>query len=213
MIELQIQARETKGQPDTLRDAGVLPGVIYGHKEAAQPIQMDRAVFEKLWKKAGETTIIKLMGVGESKDSLIHEVEVHPVTGVPHHVDFYVLEKGKKIQIGVPISFIGTTDAEKVGGILVKVLHEIEIEVAPAELPQHLDVDVSGLHNIGDHIKVGDVKLPPSATLITDPEELVVSITEQKIVEEMPTKPPTDEEVAAAEAAAAPAEETESKEE
>ena len=89
---------------------------------------------------------------------------------------------------------------------MVKVLHKIEIKVAPAELPQHLTVDVSKLEKIGDHITVSQVQLPPSAELITDPEELVVSITEQKIVEVEETKPPTDEELAAQAAAVAPAE-------
>ena len=125
---------------------------------------------------------------------------VHPITGLPEHVDFYVLEKGKKIEIAVPIEFVGVSDAEKVGGIVVKVLHEIEIEVPPADLPQHLTVDISSLQNIGDHITVSQVAIPASATYLTDPEETVVSITEQKIVEDMPTTPPTEEEVAAQEA-------------
>lgn len=197
MITLDIETRESTVAADDIRAAGKVPGVFYGPKETATPISIDAAVFKKLWRDAGETTIISLRGVGDTKDSLIKEVTVHPITGLPEHVDFYVLEKGKKIEIAVPIEFVGTSDAEKVGGIVVKVLHEIEIEVSPADLPQHLTVDISSLQNIGDHITVSQVAIPASATYITDPEETVVSITEQKIVEDMPTTPPTEEEAAA----------------
>jgi len=206
MISLAITKREAKGSSNALRKGGVLPAVFYGPKEESTPIEIPLAAFERVWRESGETTIITLTGVGEPKEVLIQDVAQHPVTGIPLHADFYVLEKGKKIEISVPIEFEGVAPAEKEGGVVVKVLHEIEIKVAPAELPQHLTVDISALQAIGDHITVSQVKLPPSAELMTDPEEIVVSITEQKIVEEMPTKPPTDEELAAAAGAAAPAE-------
>ena len=102
------------------------------------------------------------------------------------HADFYVLEKGKKIEISVPLEFVGEAPAEKMGHILVKALHEIEIEVAPAELPRNLEVDISKLVEVGDHITAADIKLPASATLVTNGEDIVVSVTafqEEKIEE------------------------------
>lgn len=206
-MNLAIKARKGDEKVDDIRAAGGLPAVFYGPKEASTPITLDAAVFTKMWRDAGETTILSLEGVGEAKDVLIHDVTVHPVTGVPQHVDFYVLEKGKKIQISVPIEFVGVAPAEKEGGVTVKVLHEIEIEVEPKELPQHLTVDLSKLEHIGDHITVSQVPVPPSATFITDADEIVVSVTEQHIEESMPTTPPTDEEVAAQAAAGAAKEE------
>ncbi len=194
---LTLVITERTGDAGALRARGVLPAVFYGPKETSTSIAIPLPAFEKLWKEAGETTIVSLTGVGEPKEVLIQDVDVHPVTGTPRHVDFYVLEKGKKIEIAVPIEFEGIAPAEKEGGVVVKVLHEIEIRVAPAELPQHLTVDISSLVNIGDHITVSQVKIPPSAEFITDPEETVVTISEQKIVEEEATKPPTDEELAA----------------
>ncbi|MBI4068299.1 50S ribosomal protein L25 [Candidatus Kaiserbacteria bacterium] len=206
MISLPVTKRDGKQTADALRKSGVMPAVFYGPKETSTAITIPLPAFERLWRESGETTIITLTGVGEPKEVLIQDVAEHPVTGTPLHADFYVLEKGKKIEIAVPIEFEGIAPAEKEGGVVVKVLHEIEIKVTPAELPQHLTVDVSKLEKIGDHITVAQVKLPLSAELITDPEELVVSITEQKIVEEEETKPPTDEELAAQAAAATPAE-------
>lgn len=209
MLALAVTKRDKKQGADILRKKGILPAVFYGPKEESTPIAIPLPAFERLFKEAGETTIISLTGVGEPKEVLIQDVDIHPVTGAPRHVDFYVLEKGKKIEIAVPVEFVGIAPAEKEGGVVVKVLHEIEIKVAPAELPQHLTVDLSALMAIGDHISVSQVPLPPSAELITDPHETVVSITEQKVVEEEETKPPTDEELAAQAAiaeGAAPAE-------
>lgn len=202
-MKLSITARGQGEKLDTIREKGGLPAVFYGPKETAMPITLDAAIFSKMWRDAGETTILSLEGVGEPKDVLIHEVDVHPVTGAPRHVDFYVLEKGKKIEIAVPIEFEGVAPAEKEGAVIVKVLHEIEIEVEPKELPQHLVVNLEALVHLGDHISAADVALPPSATLITDPEEIIVSATEQHIEENMPTTPPTEEEAAAAAAPAA----------
>lgn len=221
MLELEIKSRDSKESNESLRAAGAMPAVFYGPKEDSTPIAINTQVFERLFKQAGETTIIKLKGVGDEKDTLIHDVQLHPVTDKPLHADFYVLEKGKKIEIKIPLEFVGSAPAEKSGHILVKALHEVEIEVLPAELPQHLDVDISKLENVGDHITAKEIKLPPSAELKTDAEEIVASVTafvEEKIEETTEVKlaeVPGDAEKAAAAVAegAAPAAEAPKKEE
>ena len=143
-------------------------------------ISIDAAEFDKVWKEAGETTIVSLEGVGEDKEVLIHQVDVHPVKGTTQHVDFYAIERGKLLEVSVPIEFEGEAPAEKVGGVVVKVLHEIDIKVRPSELPQHFTINLDKLENIGDQILVSDIKLPESAELQIDADEVVVSITEAK---------------------------------
>lgn len=202
MLELTIQERGGESS-EILRAKGVLPAVLYGPKEAATPIAIDQKAFERLFKEAGETTIIKLKGVGDEKDSLIHDVQRHPVTDTPLHADFYVIEKGKKVTLNIPLEFIGSAPAEKLGHIIVKALHEVEIEVAPAELPQHLEVDLSKLENVGDHITASQIPLPPSAELKINPEEIIVSIT--AFVEEKIETPAPAEGGTPAEGGAAPA--------
>lgn len=179
MLALEIQSRE-EGPVDALRKQGVVPAVLYGPKEKATPIAINGQKLEHVWKEAGETTIVTLKGVGEDKDTLIHDAQFHPVTGKLLHVDFYVLEKGKKVKIGVPLEFAGTAPAEKSGHIVVKALHQVEIEVAPQELPHALSVDLSKLQNVGDRVLARDIKLPPSAALITLSEEIVASVKEFK---------------------------------
>ena len=178
MLALEIKRREAKESTETLRKRGVMPGVLYGPKEKSTAIAIDALKFDRLWREAGETTVVTLKGIGDAKETLIHDVQFHPVTSVPLHVDFYVLEKGKKIKIKVPLTFTGVAPAEKAGHIVVKTLHEVEIEVAPAELPHNLPVDISALSNVGERITAGQIKLPTSATLLTHASEIVASVTE-----------------------------------
>ncbi|MBM3261562.1 50S ribosomal protein L25 [Candidatus Kaiserbacteria bacterium] len=205
MLALEVQIRDPKVTSDQLRGQGIVPAVMYGHKEPAQSIAINAGVLEGVWRDAGETTVITLKGLKDDKETLIRDVQVHPVTGKILHMDFYVLEKGKKIEIAVPLHFVGEAPAEKAGHVLAKALHEIEIEVAPAHLPHSLDVDISSLSEVGDHITAAQIKLPESAALVTDSEEIVVSVTEQE-EEAVEATPAT--EAPAVEGAAAPAAET-----
>jgi large subunit ribosomal protein L25 len=180
MLTLSVQERKNDHSNETLREKGLVPAVFYGPKQGSTSIAIDSMKLARVWKEAGETTLVKLTGAGEEIDTLIHEVQVHPVTGQLLHADFYVLEKGKKVTIKVPLEFVGVAPAEKLGGIAVKALHEVEIEVAPAELPHHLEIDMTKLDTVGAHITAKDIKLPPSAELKTGAEEIVVSIVEFK---------------------------------
>ncbi|MDO8481772.1 MAG: 50S ribosomal protein L25 [bacterium] len=207
MLAIEVEPRKIKESLDTLRKRGAMPAVFYGPKEAATPVAIDALKFERVWREAGETTVVALKGIGSEKEVLIHDVQFHPVTSSLLHADFYVLEKGKKIRIKVPLKFINSAPAEKAGHILVKALHEIEIEVAPAELPHDLPVDVSVLANVGDHIAAEQIPLPPSAILITHKGEIVASISEfreEKVATPEPT-PAVEGAVPPAEGATQPA--------
>lgn len=200
IVTLEVEKRDSKESGAELRQKGVVPAVFYGPKEEATPIAINGRRLASVWKEAGETTIITLQGAGEDKDTLIKDVQVDPVTGSLVHVDFYVLEKGKKITINIPLEFVGEAPAEKAGHVISKALHEIEIEVEPKELPQHLEVDLTRLAGVGDHITAADIKLPASATLLTGPEEIVASVTEH--IEEKEEAPAPAAEGEAAEGAA-----------
>ena len=179
MLTLEVTQRVDESA-EALRKGGAVPAVFYGPKEKATSIAIDARRLQHVWKEAGETTIVTLKGVGEDKDTLIHDAQFHPVTGELLHVDFLVLEKGKKVKIKVPLEFKGVAPAEKAGHIVVKTLHEVEIEVAPQELPHGLVVDLSKLANVGDHIVARDIALPPSASLVASAEEIVASVKEFK---------------------------------
>jgi large subunit ribosomal protein L25 len=170
-----------------LRTLGKIPAVFYGRKESSTPIAILEKDFQKIWSSAGESTVISLHGVDKDIDALIHDVQLHPVTDRPIHADFYVIEKDRKIEVPVPLEFIGEAPAEKAGLVLVKVMHEIEVESLPSNLPQHIGVDLTVLIDAESQILVKDLKLPEGVKASADPEEVVVSVTEAR--EEEPETP------------------------
>ena len=189
MLTLEVSKREG-GSLNSLRKSGKLPAVLYGRHEASTPIVVDGKIFEKVFRSAGESAVITLSGLGDAKQALIHDVSVDPVSGHPIHADFYIIEKGQKVTVPVPLSFVGVSAAVKdLGGILVKVMHEIEIEVDPTELPHEIEVDISALITLDSQIAVKDLKFPPSAKIDVDVEEVVALISIAKDEPEEPSAP------------------------
>lgn len=179
-VSLTVSAREKGAKTD--RTAQVL-GVVYGPKQESTPLAIERATFEKLYKEAGESTIISLEGLGEPMEVLIHDMDVDPVRGTVRHVDFYAIERGKEITVDVPLEFVGTAPAEEKDGVLTKVLHEVEVTCRPSKLPQQIEVDVSVMTELDEPIKVKDLVLPEGVKLENEPEEvvaIVVPVEEEK---------------------------------
>lgn len=170
--------------------AGTIPAVFYGPKQVSTPVTISSVDFLKIWRKAGESSIIILKTDSEEHEALIHDVDVHPVTGVPRHADFYVIEKGKKLTLKVPFIYEGTSPAVKdLGGILVKVLHEVEIEALPKDLPHDIKVDISLLKELNSTITAKDLALPKGVELKTQPDEVVaaIDVAKDEPIEEAPT--------------------------
>jgi large subunit ribosomal protein L25 len=189
MLSLTVEKRESAQKLEAIRASGKMPAVFYGPKEASTSVSVDAKEFGKIWKKAGESSVIILKDdKGNEHESLIHEVDVHPLTGEPRHADFYVIEKGKKVEVSVPLVFAGVAPAVKdKGGILVKVHRQIEIEAAPRDLPHDISVDISTLVEFSDVVKAKDLVLPKGVELKINPEEVIASIAEAKEeVEEAP---------------------------
>lgn len=187
MLSLAVEKR-TGAKNEALRKGGKIPAVFYGPKEKSTSIAIPLAEFKKVWRQAGESSVIVLKDGAHEHEALIHEVDIHPVSGIARHADFYVIEKGKKVKVRTPIVFVGTAPAIKdKGGILVKVLRELEIEAAPKDLPHEISVDVSSLVELNSAVHASDIKLPAGVTLITHANEIVASIAEAK--EEVETAP------------------------
>src|SRR3990167_5693639 len=203
MLTLEVKGREAGKSADTIRGDGFVPAVLYGPKEPSQSMLIDARKLEQVWKVAGKTSLVRLVGLNEEKDTLIKDIQMHPVTGRILHADFYALEKGKKVQIAVPLEFIGEAPAEKAGHVIVKALHAIESEVAPQDLPHNLPVDLAKLVEVGDNIAASQIALPSSATLITHGEDIIASVT--AFIEEKEPEAPVE---TAVPAEGAPAPET-----
>jgi large subunit ribosomal protein L25 len=188
MITLTAEKRDALGKKaGDLKADGKMPAVVYGPKQAATSIVIELRAFEKAFKTAGESSVLELGGLGAPMQVLIHDVDHDPVTNVPRHADFYAIEKGAKIEVAVPLVFVGEAPAEKAGANIVKVMHEVEIEADAAHLPHDIQVDISGLAAIDDQIHAKDLVLPSGVALKTDGDEVIALAQEVKEeVEEAP---------------------------
>ena len=101
------------------------------------------------------------------------------------HADFYIVDMAKKLRVDVPLEFIGESEAVKSGGILVKVLHALEVEVLPKDLPHTISVDISKIKNVGESIFVKDIKVPAGVTILANIKETVVMVEALKAEEEV----------------------------
>lgn len=178
MLTLNAEIRNDSSKLDELRKAGNIPAVFYGKKEASTPISIPKIDFLKVWKEAGESSVVTLNTPDGEKETFIKDVDVDPVSGAPRHADFYVFEKGHKVEVALPIEFEGISPAVKdLGGVLVKVLHELKVEAMPKDLPHNIVIDISVLIAFGDQILAQDIKLPSGVELKVGPEEVVATVS------------------------------------
>ncbi|MCK5059830.1 MAG: 50S ribosomal protein L25 [Candidatus Pacebacteria bacterium] len=181
MLTLKASLRDKKENIQQLHSKGLMPAVFYGKKTPSTPISVAKKEFIKMWKEAGESSVVSLDTPNGQVLALIHDIDIDPVTDFPRHADFYVFEKDHKISVEVPLEFIGISPAVKdLGGILVKVLYDIEIEALPTNLPHSVKVDLSFLSTLGSHILAKDLKLPEGVSLSINPDDVVVSASEPK---------------------------------
>lgn len=185
-IQLKTTLREqTSRDAKTLRQAGSIPAELYGHNINNQHLTVNAIEFEKVLRKAGESTIIELdMTDGTKKNVLIQDVQYHYLNSQPIHVDFFEVSMTEKLTATVPIEFVGEAAAVKVlGGTLVKVLNEVEVECLPSDLPQHLEVDISKLATFEDAITVADIPHSDKVEIKADPEEFIAKVQPPRDVE------------------------------
>ncbi len=185
-VTLTAEKRSLDKKAKSLRAAGMLPGVVYGPKREPMPVVLTKKEFDKVFKDAGESTIIELSGLGAPVSVLVKDVDFAATKGGIMHVDFYAVNMKEKITTMVPLELVGEAPAIKTGGVLNQVLHEIEITCMPADLPAHIDVDITGLANVHDMIHVSDLKLSKGIEVETGAEEIVVIVAEPAEEEETP---------------------------
>lgn len=191
VISLSAAKRDTVGKKVAeLRAGGRIPAVVYGagiDGADAIPVELSAKDFEKALKEAGESTVIALSIDGDEKQVLIHDIDRDPVSYEPRHADFYAIKKGQKVEVSVPLQFEGIAPAIKeLGANIIKVMHEIDIEAEAANLPHEILVDISNLTEMDQQILAKDIALPQGVSLITKPEEVVVTVA---AAEEEPEEP------------------------
>ncbi len=190
MLILQATKR-TNEKPTDVRAAGRIPAVFYGFGKESTPISVPGVEFTKLFREAGETSAITLDMGTEKVSALVHDMQRDPVTGEYTHIDFLVVDMNKEVEVAVPIEFTGLAEAEKLGlGVVMKIMHEVEVRALPANLPHSIEVDVTSLATLSDAIHAKDLALPKGVTLVADGEEVVAAVS--AFVEEKEEAPVLD---------------------
>lgn len=189
MITLDAELRDVKVNPKIIRRAGKIPAVFYGNGKESTPIAVDAPRFEKVYDEAGESTIISLKTPKGTLDALIHDVALDPVIGNPIHIDFYVVAKDQKLSVDVPIEFIGVAPAEKLGGIVMRIMHEVRVEALPSKLPSRITVDLAKLVDMESSITVADLDLGEGVRALVPLTETVAGVTEPQEEEEVVAAP------------------------
>ncbi len=190
-MELIVQKRELLGKRiKSLLQQGLIPAELYGHGIENTHLSVSRKDFIRIFKEAGESTIIKLKvstEEGSEFNVLVHDFQKNPLTDEINHIDFYSVKVDEKIRVKVPLEFIGEAPAVKEkGGILVKAIHDIEVEALPADLPHNFKIDLSALSDIGSNIYIKDIDIPKGVKIFINIDTVAATITElveEKVVE------------------------------
>src|SRR5437762_813188 len=201
VLEAQPRTPGNKNEARRVRRGGKLPGVLYGAGKEALSLTLDpRQVTRILHSATGHNTIFDLALNGEKAKAMIVDWQYEPIKGRLLHIDLKRIALDKVLRVSVPIFLEGeAAGVKQEGGILEQMLREVEIECLPADIPSHIDVDVSHL-TFGKVLRVSDLPHSEKLKFLTDANQPVAHVTSVK--EEVVVTP----EAAAAEATAAPAE-------
>jgi len=191
MLTLKAKKREVVGKKvNKLRQRDILPGVLYGPKIKDLSLELNLKEFEKVYKKAGESSLVSLEIDKDKFLVLIHEIRKNPLTEKPIHVDFYQPLLTKEIEATVPLVFEGLAPAVKdLGGTLVKEIQQIEVKALPQNLPHEIKVNVESLKTFEDEILIRDINLPEGVKIQRGLDEIVAVVTPPEKVEEEVQKP------------------------
>lgn len=186
-LKISIRKREAKGKKTaSMKAEGFLPAVLYGPKVKSQPISMALNEFEKVYSKAGGSSLISL--VDEDKKEflvLVHEIQRSSLSSKIIHVDFYAPILTETVEAKVPLVFEGEAPAVKdLLGTLVKEFQEVEVKALPQDLPHEIKVNIERLKTFEDEILVKDLELPKGVEILKEPDAIVVSVLPPEKVEE-----------------------------
>lgn len=181
----EMRSDRGKGVARKLRAAGRIPGVIYGHGREPQSLSLNARDLDKLLSHiaAGSTVIELTLGKATTK-TLIREIQRHPFKKQVLHVDFMELVAGEKVIVDIPLVFVGIPEGVRLSGALLEqIVHSIEVNVDPSNIPNHIDVDVTALA-MGHSLHVRDLKLPEGLEVLTDEDATICAVIAPRAVVE-----------------------------
>lgn len=178
-FKIKAEKREIIGKNASrrLRREGMIPAVLYGGGSSNVPLTLKKQdVFMILRSDTGENTVFQVSFDSEIRDVMIKELQRDPVTDEILHADFVHIAMDKVIQVSVPVVSVGEAVGVKTeGGFVDFITREVEVECFPKDIPEHIEIDISGLH-LRQSLKAGDITLPEGVKIITSSDTILVLI-------------------------------------
>ena len=201
---IEVERRETtgKGEAGRLRKTGRVPGSVYGMYRPPFSVAVQyRRVDEVLHLASGRNTVLTLTipGTDQKREVMIRNLQRDPITSRVTHVDFVRVDPDKTVTVSVPIHLSGVAEGVKnEGGILDFVHREVSVSCLPAAIPEHLDIDVEGLH-LNQHVSVADIPTAEGVTVLDDESMIIAVVSATKVEAEPEAEESEEGEVAAEE--------------
>lgn len=185
-MELLVHARDVFGSKlRSLREDGFIPAELYGRDTENVHVSVLKKDFGRVYKDAGYSSLVDLVLDGSKTPVLIYAIDKHPVTGEIMNVDFYKVRMDEAVEADISFEFIHESSAVKdEHGILVTVLQDVTVEALPADMPRHIQVDLSKLKHIDDAITIGDLEVGDKIKILADVHSVVVMVKAQVTEEE-----------------------------
>lgn len=177
-IPLNAEVRKENGKKvKKLRANGVVPATVYGKDVKSESLAIPLKDFVTVYRQVGETGLVDLKYGQSTRSTLVADVQVHPVTHQPIHVQFHAVKLTEKIKANVPLEMVGESPAVQSNiGLLLQTLNEVEVEALPTDLPEKIEVDVSKLAEVDQQVLVGELTVPSGVEVLTPKEEIVVKV-------------------------------------
>ncbi|MAG13757.1 MAG: 50S ribosomal protein L25 [Spirochaetales bacterium] len=184
-LNATIRTELKKNASGRLRRAGKIPAVMYGHS-GSSPVAVDALEFQRKFKRISENTIINLQVDDKGFDVLVKDYEEDILSGKIMHIDFYEIEQGKILRANIPVRLQGTATGMREGGILEQLMHDIEVECLPQDIPETVVVDIKEL-DVGSALHVFDIEPPDNVKFLASDDQVIAIITtaKEEIVEEV----------------------------
>jgi large subunit ribosomal protein L25 len=199
-LKAELRSDTGKGVARKLRASGRVPGIVYGHGRQPQALSLDARDLEKLLSTiAAGSTVVELGLDRATTKTLIREIQRHPFKKQILHVDFMELVAGEKVIVDIPLVFVGIPEGVRLSGALLEqILHSVEVNVDPSNIPNHIDVDVTNLA-MGHSLHVRDLVLPAGVEVLTDEDATMCAVIAPRAVIEETAAAEGDAATAAAE--------------
>ncbi|MDD2548327.1 MAG: 50S ribosomal protein L25 [Candidatus Pacebacteria bacterium] len=179
MYSLKAETREKREKQE-----GFISAILYGsHIKKNILLKVEKDDFKKIFKEAGQTSLIELENNKKKYTVLVYDFQEDPITGEFIHIDFYSPDLKEEVETEVPIELKGKAGAVELGGTLIQSLRVLNVSALPADLPHKIEIDVSSLKTFEDYIDVASVDLGKKVKILTNKEEVIATVVESEAEE------------------------------